>query len=67
MAVAGLRGEARRRAHVRAPLGSTLGGNASVCMRDAIASETRACAGLCGARHGEVVLRRWRCAGVPAF
>ena len=67
MAVAGLRGEARRRARVRAPLGSTLGANASVCVRDAIAIKTRACAGLCGARHGEVVLRRRCCAGVSAF
>ena len=65
--VAALRGGVRRRACVRAVLTSALGANGSACVCEEFARETRASAGLCGARHGEFAVRRRRCTGVPAL
>ena len=66
-AAAALGGGVRRRACVRAVLTSALGANGSACVCEEFARETRASAGLCGARHGEFAVRRWRCTGVPAL
>ena len=65
--VAALRGGVRRRACVRAVLTSALGANGSACVCEEFARETRASAGLCGARHSEFAVRRRRCTGVPAL